>query len=63
MTSAFDLHGLAAGFTGSVVAVAGMSFHAPQADAMEFKYQCFQAVVQELAWIYARDLPDSTRLC
>ena len=63
MTSPFDLHGLAAGFTGSVVAVAAMSFHAPQADAMEFKYQCFDAEVQELTWVYARDLPVSTRLC
>ena len=40
-----------------------MSFHAPQADAMEFKYQCFDAEVQELTIVYARDLPASTRLC
>ena len=40
-----------------------MSFHAPQADAMEFKYQCFEVEVQELTFLYARDLSDSTRLC
>ena len=63
MACAFDLQGLAAGFTGSVVAVAGMSFHSPPADALESNYQCFDAEVQELTWVYARDLSDSTRLC
>ena len=40
-----------------------MSFHAPQANAMESNYQCFDAEVQQLTWVYARDLSDSTRLC
>lgn len=63
MTFQFTLHGLAAGLASAAVATAGMTFHAPKAQAQELDFQCYDVVTKELILAAARDLTSNALFC